>query len=240
MLEAIELTKSYDGHLALKKLNLSIAPGEIFCLLGPNGAGKTTTINLFLNFLEPDSGQVLVDGQNVGQHALETRRKIAYIPERVAFYDRLTGSENLAYFCELAGIRLSAAKKLEILQRVGLPKEAATRQVRTYSKGMRQKIAVGIAIARQAKAMVLDEPTSGLDPQASNELSDLLLEMKDRGVAILMATHDLFRARETGDRVGIMRQGALLSEMRTENLSAQELETGYLQCIQPVAGGIHA
>lgn len=237
MLQATELSKSYGSHLALDQLNLEISAGEIFCLLGPNGAGKTTTINLFLNFIKADSGQVTVAGKPVDQYPLETRRMIAYIPERVAFYDRLSGLENLAYFCHLAGKKMSEQDQLAIMAEVGLAKQAAQAQVHTYSKGMRQKIAVAIAMARQAKAMVLDEPTSGLDPQASNALSDLLLEMKGKGVAILMATHDLFRARETADRVGIMRQGKLLADMNTRDLSAQELEANYLRCIQPAADG---
>lgn len=235
MLQAKELTKTYGDHLALDRLNLEIPAGEVFCLLGPNGAGKTTTINLFLSFIKPDSGQVFVDGKEVDKAPLEARRAVAYIPERVSFYDRLTGVENLAYFCELAGKKLSATDQFAVLNRVGLTQAVAKKQVHTYSKGMRQKIAVAIAIARQAKAMLLDEPTSGLDPQASNALSDLLLEMKDSGVAVLMATHDLFRARETGDRVGIMRQGKLIEERRTAELSAQELEASYLKCIQPEA-----
>jgi len=238
VLQAENLTKYYGEHLALDSLNLSLSEGEIFCLLGPNGTGKTTTIHLFLNFIQPSKGRALVAGKCVGEHPLEARRNMAYIPEQVAFYGMLTGLENLAYFCQLAGKHFTQAEKLQFLARVGLPERAAKAQVRTYSKGMRQKVAVAIALARDAKAMVLDEPTSGLDPQASNALSATLLELKSAGVTVLMATHDVFRARETGDRVGIMRQGKLEHVMATNQITAQELEAAYLRCVQDVGTAV--
>ena len=230
VLQAIELSKSYNGHLALDRLNLSIAPGEIFCLLGANGAGKTTTINLFLNFIEPSSGEARIKGRSVVDAPLETKADLAYIPEQVNLYRNLTGLENLAYFNDLAGKgSRSRAELLEILETAGLPREAATRRVSGYSKGMRQKVGIAIALAKQAEALLLDEPTSGLDPKASNEFSRLIEDLSGKGVGVLMATHDLFRAKESGHRVGIMREGKLLTTLKTADVGHADLEQIYLE-----------
>jgi ABC-2 type transport system ATP-binding protein len=230
MLEAIDLHKQYNGSTALAGLNLRIEPGEVFCLLGANGAGKTTTINLFLNFIQPSGGTARVNGRDVVAHPLETKRDLAYIPEQVMLYKNLTGVENLEYFSALAGHdSYSKAELLALLAKAGLPADAAERRVGTYSKGMRQKVGIAIALAKQAKALLLDEPTSGLDPKASNEFSELLLELSGQGVAILMATHDLFRAKETGTRVGIMRHGHMVAQLATAEIGHSDLEQLYLQ-----------
>jgi ABC-2 type transport system ATP-binding protein len=229
VLEARRLTKRYGEHLALSGLDLAIGPGEIYCLLGPNGAGKTTTINLFLNFVEPTAGEVLVRGLDVTQHGLESKRHLAYIPEQVMLYRNLTGLENLEYFAALAGQgHLGRPDLVAALVQAGLPQEAVDRRVSGYSKGMRQKVGIAIAIAKGAEALLLDEPTSGLDPKASNEFSRLLSDLSARGVAVLMATHDLFRAKETGTRVGIMRHGELVVEMTTNEIGHADLERIYL------------
>jgi ABC-2 type transport system ATP-binding protein len=230
MLEAISLRKEYDGHVALKGLNLKIEKGEIFCLLGANGAGKSTTINLFLDFIKPTSGQALVDGLNAREHPIETKKVLAYIPEIVMLYRNLTGLENLRYFSGLAGhSEYSDDQLLDFLARAGLPKDAPHRRVGGYSKGMRQKVGIAIALAKKAKALLLDEPTSGLDPKASNEFSDLLTILAGQGVAILMATHDLFRAKETGTRAGIMKHGELVADLVTRDIGHADLEALYLK-----------
>ena len=229
MLQATELSKSYNGHAALDKLNLTVEAGEVFCLLGANGAGKTTTINLFLNFVAPSGGSATVDGLDVVRHPLETKRRLAYIPEQVTLYRHLTGLENLEYFAGLSGETHAPARLLEFLEEAGLPQEAARRRVSGYSKGMRQKVGIAVALAKNARALLLDEPTSGLDPQASNEFSHLLRKLSHGGVAILMATHDLFRAKEVGTRVGLMRAGRLRVQMRADELSHADLERLYLE-----------
>lgn len=228
MLEAIHLSKRYNGHLALDDLNLSVQPGEIFCLLGANGAGKTTTINLFLNFTQPSSGVARINGLDVCRHPLETKKYISYIPEQVMLYRNLTGLENLEYFATLAGHTYTQAELLNILHRAGLPEEAALRRVGTYSKAMRQKVGIAIALAKSARALLLDEPTSGLDPQAASEFSLAVGSLREQGAAILMATHDLFHAKQTGTRVGIMKRGRLVAEYRTAELQHAELERIYL------------
>ena len=230
MLEAINLKKVYGDHEALKGLNLRVNEGDIYCLLGANGAGKTTTINLFLNFVEPTSGTARVNGVDVCTNPLETKRHLAYIPEQVMLYGNLSGLENRGYCARLGGHGgYSAADYRAFLDRVGLQPEAASRRVRTYSKGMRQKVGVAVALAKQAKALLLDEPTSGLDPKASNEFSELLVQLKNDGAAILMATHDLFRAKETGSRIGIMKDGALVRELSTDEVSHADVERIYLE-----------
>lgn len=230
MLEAEQLAKHYGDLVALRGLSLTVEPGEVFCLLGANGAGKTTTIQLFLGFIEPTSGSARIGGQDVAAHPLETKSKLAYIPENVMLYPNLTGLENLEFFVTLAGRDdMSEADLREALKRAGLAAEAADRRVGSYSKGMRQKVGIALARAKQARVLLLDEPTSGLDPKASNEFSELLKEVREDGVAVLMATHDIFRSKEVGDRVGIMKQGELVATMGMAELSHTDLERIYLE-----------
>jgi ABC-2 type transport system ATP-binding protein len=229
MLEARSLTKRYEHTVALSDLSLTVPPGEVFCLLGANGAGKTTTIHLFLHFVEPSSGSAFINGIDVAKEPLETKRYLAYIPETVMLYKNLTGLENLEYFSALAGrADYSRSQLLDFLAQVGLPAQFAEQRVGTYSKGMRQKVGIAIALAKNAKALLLDEPTSGLDPKAANEFSTLLTRLSQDGVAVLMATHDLFRAKEAGTRVGIMRQGRLVRILDTNEVGHADLERIYL------------
>jgi ABC-2 type transport system ATP-binding protein len=230
ILEARSLTKRFGEITALDALDLSIRPGEVFCLLGANGAGKTTTINLFLGFIEPTSGSASINGLDVARHALETKRFVAYIPEQVMLYRNLSGLENLEYFASLAtGRHFDREALLAFLTQAGLPVDAAPRRVASYSKGMRQKVGIAMALAKDATALLLDEPTSGLDPKASNEFSALLDMLKSRGAAILMATHDLFRAKESGTRVGIMKHGRLVQILSTSDIGHADLERLYLE-----------
>jgi ABC-2 type transport system ATP-binding protein len=230
MLEAIGLTKQYGAQPALVDLNLKIEPGEVFCLLGANGAGKTTTINLFLNFVPPTSGTARINGLDVVERSLETKRYVGYLPEQVMLYRNLTGLENLEYFSALAGHDdYTRDQLLAFFDQVELARSVAEQRVGTYSKGMRQKVGIAIALAKQAKALLLDEPTSGLDPKAANEFSRLLSELSRQGVAVLMATHDLFRAKESGTRIGIMKRGRLVATMSTEEIGHADLERVYLE-----------
>lgn len=230
MLEAVDLTKRYGAHTALDSLNLRVGPGEIFCLLGANGAGKTTTINLFLGFIDPSGGAARIKGLDVATHGRETKRYLAYIPEQVNLYKNLSGLENLAYFSALAGHDGYSLQELaSFLSEAGLPAEAAARRVGAYSKGMRQKVGIAIALAKKAEALLLDEPTSGLDPKASNEFSEMLTRLSRQGVAILMATHDLFRAKESGTHLGIMRGGELRRTLRAADVGHADLERLYLE-----------
>ena len=233
MLTLEALTKRFPGAAApaVDNLNLTVAPGELFALLGPNGAGKTTTINCLLGFLTPDSGRALIDGLDVAREPLETKRRLAYIPEQVNLYGHFSGLENLDYFSELAGHRYADAELRRFLTSAGLQTAAHDQRVSGYSKGMRQKVGIAIALAKQAKALLLDEPTSGLDPSASHEFSQLLRKLRERDVAILMATHDLFRAKEDATRVGIMRHGKLAHILTAAELRHTDLEKLYLEAM---------
>jgi ABC-2 type transport system ATP-binding protein len=230
VLEAVNLTKRYTGVTALEALDLVVRPGEVFCLLGANGAGKTTTINLFLNFVEPTHGTARINGIDVTRQPLESKKYVGYIPETVMLYRNLTGIENLEYFSALAGRpNYTREQLLAFLTRVGLQAEAATRRLSTYSKGMRQKVGIAIGLAKEAKVLLLDEPTSGLDPKAANEFTGLLDQLSAEGVAVLMATHDLFRAKEAASRVGIMKHGRLVATLSTSEIGHTDLERIYLE-----------
>ncbi|MEM1042199.1 MAG: ABC transporter ATP-binding protein [Bacteroidota bacterium] len=228
MLEARGLTKRFGAATAVAALDLAVNAGEVYALLGPNGAGKTTTINLFLGFLAPDAGAALVDGLDVQAEPLETKRRLAYLPEQVALYPSLSGAENLGYFAALAGHELSDAQRAGFLDQAGLQREAHARRAGTYSKGMRQKVGVALALAKGAKALLLDEPTSGLDPSASAEFSGLVRRLAEDGAAVLMATHDLFRVKDTARRVGVLVDGRLREEVAGEALRTADLEALYL------------
>jgi len=229
LLSAEGLTKRYGDTLALDALDLSIAPGEVYCLLGANGAGKSTTINCFLDFVRPDGGVAKIGGQVVAQHPLETKKRLAYIPETVMLYGNLSGLENLEYFATLAtGARPATEELVSHLITAGLRDEQIHQRVGGYSKGMRQKVGIAIALAKRADVLLLDEPTSGLDPKASNEFHRLLGLLRERGAAVLMATHDLFRAKESGTRIGIMKAGRKVAELRADEIGHADLEKLYL------------
>jgi ABC-2 type transport system ATP-binding protein len=230
VLEARTLSMRFGNTLALDGVSLRVESGEIYCLLGANGAGKTTLVNVFLNFIKPSGGQALVEGLDVTQEPLLTKQRLAYIPEQVMLYGPLSGLENLRYFAALATGRVSARQELlALLASAGLDSNVAERRVSTYSKGMRQKVGIAIALAKNARALLLDEPTSGLDPKAAAEFSQLLRDARDRGVAILTTTHDLFHAKQTGSRIGIMREGKLVAQMPSRELSHADLEALYLE-----------
>lgn len=231
MLETVNLSKSYGGKPALTNLNLLINKGEIFALLGQNGAGKTTTINLLLGFVKPSSGMAYVDGISVADNPVEIKRHLAYIPENVVLYPTLTGIENLQFFSSLAGFSYAENELSDYLTKTGLQKDAHHVRLSNYSKGMRQKVGIAIALAKNAKVLLLDEPTSGLDPKACNEFSLILKECAANGTSVLMATHDIFRAKEVAHRIGIMKEGNLISITDSTAITANELEKLYLQTV---------
>ncbi|GAA0564573.1 ABC transporter ATP-binding protein [Chitinophaga japonensis] len=231
VLQAIGLGKQYNGTAALSDLHLSVDKGEIFCLLGQNGAGKTTTINLFLGFTEASSGKAAINGVEVKPNDLRTKQFIAYIPEVVQLYGNLDGIENLDFFSRLAGTRYSTEALAALLEKAGLPATAHRKRLGTYSKGMRQKVGIAIALAKQADVILMDEPTSGLDPKATVEFTQLCKELAAEGKTIFMATHDIFNAVNVGTRIGIMKQGRLVHTVDTNNITANELQQLYLETI---------
>lgn len=224
-----EVRKDFGERSALVSLSLSVAPGEVYALLGPNGAGKTTTLNLILGFLRPDAGRIEVAGIDATRDPLEARAKIAYLPETVMLHPALSAIENLGYFAMLGGRRLDDAQARALLSEAGLQEEAHARRAAGFSKGMRQKVGLAIALAKNAQLLLLDEPTSGLDASAANDLSHGVRAAARRGIAVLMATHDLYRVKDVAQRLGILRGGQLLVERHTEELSAADIEALYLE-----------
>lgn len=227
-LKASQLTKRYGDTFAIDCLDLEVAPGETVCLLGANGAGKTTTLNLFLGFTSPTGGEALVGGRPVAEDPGAARAQLGYVPEVVSVYPLLTGAENIAFFGELAGMRADVPQRDAILERLRFPLEALDRRADTYSKGMRQKIGLAVALLKGARAILLDEPLSGLDPAAANDLVGILRELADDGIALLVTTHDVFRARDMATRVGILRHGRLVDLVDAAGLTGSELEKLYL------------
>lgn len=231
LLEADNLSKRYeDGQLALDQVSFTVASGEIYAMLGGNGAGKTTTINLFLNFIEPTEGEARVDGIVTHRDPLAAKRKLAYVSENVMLYPNFTALQNLDFFARLGG-KTSYSKDdyRDVLMRVGLQKEAHGRRLKGFSKGMRQKCGIAIAILKDAPAILLDEPTSGLDPKAAYEFIGLLESLRAEGKAILMSTHDIFRARDVADTIGIMNQGKLVMQRSKQDLAGEDLEKVYVE-----------
>jgi ABC-2 type transport system ATP-binding protein len=230
MIEAMNLSKRYeDGALALDQVSFSVHPGKIYAMLGGNGAGKTTTINIFLNFIEPTDGEARIDGIVTHREPLRAKQKVAYVSENVMLYTNFTALQNLDYFARL-GEKTEYTKDdyRDVLRRVGLDDQAHNKRLKTFSKGMRQKCGIAIAILKDAPAILLDEPTSGLDPKAGFEFLQLLTSLRDEGKAILMSTHDIFRAKEIADTVGIMNQGKIVMQREQSALVGESLEDLYL------------
>lgn len=230
MLQANKLNMRYDNTIAIKDLSFSVAPGEIFCLLGQNGAGKTTTINIFLGLIDPTSGEALINGTSVTKNK-STRNLIAYIPEIVQLYGNLSGIENLDFFSRLAGFTYSKEALVNFLNKVNLHEKAHQKKLSTFSKGMRQKVGIAIALAKNASYILMDEPTSGLDPKSSVEFAEICKELSTQGVGILMATHDIFNAVNIGSKIGIMKEGTLIHTTETSEISVQELQDLYIKTI---------
>ena len=236
-IEAVGLSKRYeDGLLAVDEVSFAVAPGEIYAMLGGNGAGKSTTIHLFLDLIRPTAGTCRVAGLTVQEEPLRAKAQVAYVAENVELYGELTALQNLEFFARLAGLQPTAAELAATLDRVGLEREAHRRRLKTFSKGMRQKTGLAVAVLKGAPALILDEPTSGLDPRAAWELGRLLLALRDEGRAILMSTHDVFRAKQLADRVGIMSRGRLVAEWTRDELAAQDLEELYLRWVEAPGG----
>jgi ABC-2 type transport system ATP-binding protein len=234
MLEAINLTKTYeDGQLALDHLNLRVEPGEIFCMFGANGAGKTTTINLFLNFIPATEGQALIEGIDVAKEPLRSKEFVSFVSENVTLYSNFTAYQNIDFFTKLAGKRgLTKADYAKALESVGLQKDAFDSRTKTYSKGMRQKLGLAIAVIKGAPNILLDEPTSGLDPKSGQEFLNLLIKMRDEGKSVFMSTHDIFRAKLIADRVGFMKKGKLVMLKTRADLEGEDLTELYIQYME--------
>lgn len=229
MLKAVNVTKSYNGKVALKDISFSVEKGEIFCLLGQNGAGKTTTINIFLGFIQKDGGHAFIGDKEVGKD--NTNALTAYIPETVQLYGNLSGVENLDFFSRLAGYSYTTQELEAFLSKTDLQAEAHHQRLSSYSKGMRQKVGIAVALAKNAEVIFMDEPTSGLDPKATAEFTKICKELAAMGKVIFMATHDIFNAVELGTTIGIMKEGILAQQLKANEIDAGKLNQLYLETI---------
>ncbi|GGF44479.1 ABC transporter ATP-binding protein [Echinicola rosea] len=240
MIQLDKVTKTFGNKTALDSLSINLPKGEIYGLLGSNGAGKSTTLSLLLGFIRPDHGSVRLDGMDPFDRPSRTRKSIGYIAENVSLYPYLSGLENLDYFCRIAGLRYPKSKLSATLSECGLPSTSHDLPLSGYSKGMRQKVGIAIAYAKNATVYLLDEPASGLDPAANLELSQLLQKLARQGATILIASHDLLWAKETCDQLGILRDGKLMGEYAALETSIGKLEKTYLDFMKqpdvPYAG----
>ncbi len=215
------VSKHYDHHPVVENINLETHPGECLALLGPNGAGKTTLFKLMLGLVRPSSGTVEVDGQDpVGRAFRPLRAQIGFLPENVSFHDAMTGAEVLAFYARLKGVPTSDCAML--LDRVGLT-EAASRRVKTYSKGMRQRLGLAQALLGHPRLLILDEPTTGLDPALRRQFFDILRGFSEAGVTIVISSHALTEIEARADRYAILQDGAVAA---FGTLSALQREAG--------------
>jgi len=212
------------GVVAVKDLNLRIDPGEVYGLLGPNGSGKSTTLKIILGLVSPTRGRTEIFG--LDSRLVQSRDAVGFLPENPYFQKFLTGKETLRFFGRLCGLRGTELRNRvnELLDLVGLNK-ARNRRLGTYSKGMLQRIGLAQALIHDPRLVVLDEPTAGVDPAGSRDICDLILNLKRRGITVLLSSHLLAQAQEICDRIGILADGVLVREGRLRELIAIENQT---------------
>jgi ABC-2 type transport system ATP-binding protein len=215
------------GIAAVKDLNLRIEPGEVYGLLGPNGSGKSTTLKIILGLVSPTRGRTEIFGRD--SRLVGSREAVGFLPENPYFQKFLTGEETLHFFGRLCGLRGARLKHRidELLDLVGLGK-ARKRRLGTYSKGMLQRIGLAQALIHDPSLVVLDEPTAGVDPAGSRDIRDLILDLKRRGITVLLSSHLLAQAQEICDRIGILADGVLVREGHLQNLIAIENQTEFV------------
>jgi Cu-processing system ATP-binding protein len=209
-------TKSYAGKVAVRNIDLAVSEEEHLALLGPNGAGKTSLVKLMLGLTRPTSGSVRVMGADpASRSAVELRRKIGYLPENVAFHGTMTGREMLMFYARLKGERFDKADAF--LDQVGLA-DAADRRIRTYSKGMRQRLGLAQALLGTPRLLFLDEPTTGLDPSLRKLFYEVLANLKHAGVTALISSHALSEIEARTDSIAIMKEGQLTARGTLDEL----------------------
>jgi ABC-2 type transport system ATP-binding protein len=228
IIETKDLTKKYGDFVAVDSLNLTVKQGEVFGLLGPNGAGKTTTILMLLGLTEPTGGRVKVLGFNPARQPLSVKSRAGYIPDQVGFYDELTARENLVYIARLNGLsrQESNTRINEALEKVGLS-EVADHSVKTFSRGMRQRLGVADVLIKNPQLIIMDEPTQGLDPELAREFLQLIRELAEAGITILISSHLLYQVQEVCDRVGLFHQGHMVLKGTVTELAQKVLGGGY-------------
>ena len=208
------VTKRFGDLTAVRDLTLTVEENEVFGFLGPNGAGKSTTINMILDFARPSSGTVGVLGQDAQADSVAVKRRTGVLPEGFDVYDRLTGREHVEFAMRSKDVE---GDPDAVLERVGMA-DAADRKAGGYSKGMAQRLALGMALVGDPDLLILDEPSSGLDPAGAKEMREIVREEVERGATVFFSSHVLGQVEAVCDRVGIMREGELVAEDSIEGL----------------------
>ena len=218
MIEVRNLTKSFGPRVALAGVNLSVETGEFVTLVGPNGAGKTTLLRVLATLTRPTSGTVLITGLDPAQAGEEIRRQVGFFSHRTLLYEDLSAEQNLRFYARMYDVDQASARIQDLLKWVGL----VARQhdpIRTFSRGMQQRLAVARAVLHRPQVLLLDEPYTGLDPQAAQALTDLLGELAGEECTILLTTHDLERGLAVGGRMVVLAQGRLVYDERREAIN---------------------
>ena len=228
VIEAKGLTKRYGRTAVVKGISFSVNRGEIFGLLGPNGAGKTTTILMLLGLSDISDGTARVLGYDPIREPLAIKRRVGYLPDQVGFYDNLSASDNLRFIARLLGLERAEREQriAAALAHVGLA-DVSEKRVRTFSRGMRQRLGLAEILMKDAQIAILDEPTSGLDPQVTLELLDIIRGLKHRGVSVLLSSHLLDRVQSVCDRVALFSEGNLALIGTVPELGRQVLGGGF-------------
>lgn len=239
MLTITDLTKVYGNKVAVDRLNLHIAPGEIFGFIGHNGAGKTTTIKACCGILKPDSGEIMIDGSSVAADPIGCKQKLAYIPDNPDLYEFLTGIRYLHFIADVYGV--PADLRMERIRRYAdlfeLTADLA-QPISAYSHGMKQKLAIIAAWVHQPKLIVMDEPFVGLDPRAAHILKGMMREFCEAGGAIFFSTHVLEVAEKLCDKVAIIKGGHLVAAGSMEEVKGDgSLESVFLELQGDLPGG---
>ncbi|MEF8813411.1 MAG: ABC transporter ATP-binding protein [Halovenus sp.] len=218
-IETDGLTKQFGGDvLAVDDLDLTVEEGEVFGFLGPNGAGKSTTINMLLDLTRPSSGSATVLGHDAQAESQAIRERIGVLPEGYDLYDRLSGRKHVRFAIRAKDVD---GDPDEILARVGLDSGDWDRDVGGYSKGMKQRLAVGMALVGDPDLLILDEPSSGLDPTGIGEVQELVRTEADRGTAVFFSSHILSEVEAVCDRIGVLNEGELVGVGTIEELQSE-------------------
>lgn len=211
MIELKDLTKRYDGFIAVKNLNLRVSGGEIFGFLGPNGAGKTTTIKMIAGVLAPSSGSITICGLDLASQAEEAKRRIGYIPDRPFLYEKLTGYEFLQFTADLYGTGKGGQDGIEVLLEMFSLAAWADELIESYSHGMKQRLIIAAALLHDPEVIVVDEPMVGLDPAGIKKVKGLFKQKAREGTAVFMSTHTLDLVEDICDRIGVIHKGELIA-----------------------------